>query len=79
MIPSAKDFLGIIQPNETNIYKLGKIDPSYVSGKPKIVFDGEAITSLKKYPCLGSYTPTANDRVLLLKVANSYVVLGKIV
>lgn len=80
MIPSPRNFIKSVQPkNSVNSYKLGKIDPIYASGNPKIVFDGESVTSTKKYPYLSSYTPVANDRVLLLRVANSYVVLGKIV
>jgi hypothetical protein len=60
-------------------YRLGKIDPVYSTGRPAIVFDGEATASEKQYPYLSSYTPTANDRVLLLKVSGSYIVLGKVI
>lgn len=80
MIPSANDFLKIIGPADKVInYKLGKIDPTYSSGRPKIIFDGETIASTKQYPYLGSYTPVAGDRVLMLLVAGSYVILGKII
>lgn len=77
MIPSADEFLGIvggINKNE-DAYRLGTIDPAYVSGNPKIVFDGETTASAKQYLYLSSYTPKANDRVLLLKVSGSYVVI----
>lgn len=59
-------------------FRLGKIDPSYTTGSPKIVFDGESAVSGKQYPCLSSYAPAANDRVLLAAVSGSYVILGKI-
>lgn len=62
-----------------NGYRLGKVDPAYSSGRPKVVFDGETTASGKQYPYLASYTPAAGDRVLLAAVAGSYVVLGKIV
>jgi hypothetical protein len=74
-----EDFLRItksdVQPSN---FRLGKIDPAYTSGRPKIIFDGETTASGKQYPHLASYTPAANDRVLLAAVSGSYVVLGKI-
>lgn len=80
MIPNASKFLKIINPkSKVNSYKLGNIDPIYTSGRPKIVFDGETVTSAKHYPYLASYTPVADDRVLLLVVAKGFVILGKIV
>jgi hypothetical protein len=60
-------------------YSLGKIASNHTSGKPQIVFDGETVASIKRYPYLSSYTPVANDRVLLANVGGSHVVLGKIV
>lgn len=77
---SANDFLNIVNPSDKpNLYRLGKIDSSYTSGRPKIVFDGETLASTKQYPYLASYIPVANDRILMLIVAGSYVILGKIV
>jgi hypothetical protein len=54
----------------------GTIDPNYVSGRPRLIFDMDLTTgSLSKpYPYLASYTPAANDRVLVL----SGIVIGKI-
>lgn len=80
MIRDAEELILITKQNEAKApYRLGKIDPEYVSGRPKIVFDGEAIASEKQYPYLGSYTPAANDRVLLVRVSGSYVVIGKVI
>lgn len=74
-----EDFLRItksdVQPSN---FRLGKIDPNYTTGRPRIVFDGESVASGKQYPYLSSYTPAANDRVLLALVSGSYIVLGKI-
>jgi len=76
----ADEFLGIVNKgSEEKNYKLGTIDPNYTEGKPRIIFDGEDTASEKKYPYLGSYAPRKNDRVLLQRVANSYVVLGKVI
>lgn len=64
---------------EKKPFTLGKIDPAYTSGRPKIVFDGEDTASLKAYPYIASYTPVANHRVLLVNVGGSHVVIGRIV
>ena len=52
---------------------------SVSSGRPMIRFFGENEASRKKYKYLQSYTPTAGDKVLLARVGNSYVILGKVV
>lgn len=62
------------QIEESNNVELGKIDPNYSSGRPSIVFDGESQSSVKRYPYLSSYQPTANDRVMIVRG----VVAGKI-
>jgi len=67
-----------IELNKLPTDKIGRIDPNYSSGLPKIKFDGEAVVSGKGYPCLSSYKPIKNDRVLLRAVKGSYVVLGTI-
>lgn len=60
-------------------FRLGTVDPDYVAGRPKIVFDGETTASGKQYPYLSGYSPGANDKVLLAAVSGGYVVIGKIV
>lgn len=75
-----EDFLKILNNGgKETIFRLGKIDPAYSSGRPRIVFDGETAASTKQYPYLSSYSPAANDRVLLAKVAGSYIVIGKVI
>jgi hypothetical protein len=77
---SAEEFLGIVKPiDKTENFKLGKIDSNYTTGRPKIMFDGEAIISEKRYCYLSSYTPVANNRVLLIKISGTFVILGKII
>jgi hypothetical protein len=64
--------------NMDSTFKLGIIDPNYTgTGRPPIVFEGEDEASVKAYPYLSSYTPVAGDIVLLARVGNTYVVLGK--
>lgn len=58
-------------------FKQGRIDPAYSRGRPSILFEGEEIPSGKQYPYLSSYTPKANDVVILARMAGSYVILGK--
>lgn len=43
-----------------------------------VQFDGEETASTKIYKCLSTYTPTANDRVLMAWFSGSGVILGKI-
>jgi hypothetical protein len=49
---------------------------------PRLRFDGEATDTIKRYPYITSYTPTANDRVLLVRAGStrdcSWVIVGKI-
>lgn len=45
-----------------------------VEDKPTLLFDGETVPSVKKYPCLTSYSPQVGDRVIVL----NGVVLGAI-
>lgn len=53
---------------------------SLSSGAPLVKFDGETYESQKLYKRLASYsTPAVNDRVLMMPISGSYVILGKIV
>lgn len=59
-------------------YKLATVTST--SGGVSVQFDGETTPSTKKYKRLASYSsPTVNDRVLLIKVGGTYVIIGKIV
>lgn len=78
MIPTAEDFLQMSQPDPKSPFRLGKV-VSVINGLPSILFDGEETASGKLYARLDSYTPAVNDRVLLVKVSGTYIVLGKVV
>lgn len=54
--------------------KFATIDPNYVTGKPCLVFDGELTPTIKTFVYLASYTPVANDRVMVIQD----VIVGKI-
>ena len=74
---NTEEFLNILKNDEKKVFKLGKIDPGYVSGDLKILFDGETTVSVKEYKTI-NYSPIANDRVLLVRLAGTYLVLGKV-
>lgn len=48
------------------IVKFAKIDSGYVSGRPQLIFEGEATKTLKQYPYISTYTPIADDRVMVV-------------
>ncbi len=64
--------------HQTQAFYLGKIDPAYTSGLPKVLVDGDDTVADKAYSHNASYTPVANDRVLLARVGNTFVILCKI-
>lgn len=83
---NAEQFVSLIK--ELNVQKrelsLGSIDSAYSSSttpkaRPKVKFDGDTQVSSKTYPYLSSYSPLANDRVLLANIGGSVVILGKII
>ena len=50
------------------------------SGGTRVKIDGEDIRTSKYYRRLNSYSsPTAGDRVLILVIAGTYLILGKVV
>jgi len=57
-------------------FRFGSIDVSYTSGAARILFDGEATTSVKAYKFVSTYTPVAGQRVMLAAVSGSYVIVG---
>lgn len=52
--------------DKKNIVKFAKIDSSYTAGRPQLIFDGETAATLKQYPYLATYTPIADDRVMVV-------------
>lgn len=74
-IPTPEEFIDMFKNRKMEkMVKFAKIDSIYASGRPKLIFDGESVATIKTYPYLSSYTPAANDRVMLI----SNVIVGKI-
>jgi hypothetical protein len=65
------------KPFKESEIKLAKIAPGYASGRPSVIYDSDIQTGelSKPLPYLASYTPKANDRVIIIKG----VIIGKIV
>ena len=55
--------------------RFATIDSGYISGRPTLIFDGESTATIKQYPYLSSYTPTAGDRVMVV----NGVIIGNII
>jgi hypothetical protein len=63
--------------DNNNLARFGTIDPQYISGRPQVIYDIDVAngTLSKPLPHLASYTPVANDRVMILQG----VILDKII
>lgn len=59
-------------------YKMAVVD-NVTGGRPYLRFYGETVASQKPYKYLQSYAPASGDKVLVARVANTYVILGKVV
>lgn len=67
------EFLDLLKEDKKSLFRLGTIVNS------KVQFDGESTVSGKTYKRLSSYTISNGDRVLLVRIAGTYVILGKVV
>lgn len=79
---TADQFLDIVRKDgkDKALVRLGEVssvDP--IAGRPSIIFDGETEPSVKRYTYLDGNEFAEGDRVLLVAVGNTYVVIGKIV
>lgn len=87
-VPDATDLLaaltGAAQPDLPPKARLGTVDPAYTAltgypsaiPGPRVTFDGETTLSVKQYPVVGPYIPAPADRVVLVPVGRTYVVVG---
>jgi hypothetical protein len=79
---------GFVQSERTSAAdrppRLATVDPAYnpttfPGTLPRVTFDGEAVMSQKRYAVLGpTYVPSPSERVLLLAVGGTYVIVGPI-
>jgi hypothetical protein len=74
----AVDLIAINQSTEEKGLKLATVTELFETGTVKIQFYGEESPSEKEYSYLASYTPTVDDTVLMIPMAETYIVLGKI-
>lgn len=64
-------------PSQDRPPRLATVDPAYSgSGAAKVTFDGEALLTAKSYPTLTRLR--ASDRVVMLPIGRSYVILGAV-
>lgn len=74
---------GVVRPAEPTSsadkpFRIAVIDSSYTTGDPLVTFEGETTMSGKPYPYISTYTPRANDRVVLAPLGTSYIIVGAI-
>lgn len=80
---SSSDFKNLVREivrqelGDRTRFKIGTI--ASVDGKPTVIFAGESTPSQKGYSYLASYTPAVGDRVLLVKIGGTYVILDKLI
>lgn len=87
------DILNLRQNGQTNsspgnpvngsgrrLNRIAVIDPNYVagSGSPYVTFEGESALSGKQFAVAGTYKPQANDRVLMVPVGQSYMIIDQV-
>ena len=58
--------------------KLAVVDATYTTGWPKVTFEGETALSGKQYPHVDSYAPAAGDRVVMIPVGTTYLIVGAV-
>jgi len=73
------DIVNLQEETEENKLKLATVTELFENGTAKIKFYGEEIESEKEYSYLASYTPKINDVVLLVKLLDTYIILGKVI
>lgn len=75
---TVEELVGAIDNENENLKtKLGTVH-SFGDKGVKIIFDGEGAASEKEYESLGSSSPAIGDRVLLLSVSGTWIILGNI-
>jgi hypothetical protein len=65
-------------PSADRPVRLATVTSLYTSGLVRVRFDGETILGTKGYASLSSYNPQPDDRVALIPVGSSYLIIGKV-
>lgn len=50
-----------------------------INGRTTLRFDGEDVPRAKTYRRLASYTPSMGDRVYVVPISGTYLIIGKVV
>lgn len=58
--------------------RLAVVDPAYSAGLPKVTFEGESTMSAKGYAFIESYVPVAGQRVAMVPVGTTYLIVGAV-
>ena len=59
--------------------RLAVIDPGYLGiGNPHVTFEGESLLSVNTYACLEGYQPLPGDRVVMIPVGTTWVILNSV-
>lgn len=58
--------------------RIAVVDPAYISGLPKVTFEGESTMSTKGYAFVQGYYPVASNRVALVPIGNGYLIIGAV-
>lgn len=59
-------------------FKLGTVAALFENNTAQVLFDGETTASEKQYAYLSTYVPEVDDRVLLVNVGGTYIIMGDI-
>ena len=59
-------------------FRLGTVAALFVNNTAQVLFDGETAASEKQYAYLSTYVPEVSDRVLLVNVGGTYIIMGDI-
>jgi hypothetical protein len=75
-IISRGELSAMFRTENKNDVLFGAVDPAYTSGRPRVIYDIDISTGAlsRELPYLPSYTPSANDRVMIV----NGVIIGKI-
>jgi hypothetical protein len=79
-MPTSQEVAFSDDKSNQNMPRLGTVVALFSSpaGTAQIRFEGEEDPSDRQYPYLASYKPVVNDRVLLLPIAGTYIIVGKV-
>lgn len=75
---NASDFVSLMTPKESKNFKLAVVKDISQNNTAIIQFDGEEYPSSKSYAYLDTYNAQAGDRILLISLGGTYIIVGKV-